>query len=1504
MFKVGFAALVCLFASLCFGAGGDMGVATQPLTDGSESYPYLIEDFYDFQEFASDSSYWAEGVHIKLTTDIDLDPSLAGRQIYTTAVIAPDTDSNVEFAGTAYNGFFNGNEKVISNMTIVTTQAENGYLGLFGYIGTEGVVEYLDIVDYQIDSDMAFYSGGLCGYNNSEIYNCTVAGGDVIVGEYSYKVGGLCGYSYGESKIHKCRSDDIYVECGDYSDGIACLCGFIEGDVLVFDCQTSGTLVGGDRIISIGLLVGWNYYSTISACFAEGQISSGLRGDIIGGLVGGSYKALIDKSSCDVEVIYNDDAYDSCTGSFAGYNAGGMIRNCYSSGSLIFTGYVGYVSGGFAGVECSGTIRNSYYCGDPEVSYYFSAGGYLVDCFYDSDVFSNASREWDGAVGLTTAQMQSLSTYLEAGWDLNDFSEGDSVWFMEDGIYPMLGHELPSNTVVPDVGGMTAERAQQILNDYELSVERIEYVASLTVPSGIVTGISLNSGDIIDKTVPVVIYVSNGQTGAGTEASPYMLACLEDIKVIDNDLQACYELSSDIYIGGSSCMNVSIAADSNSFEGVLDGNGYCISGLMKRHYNAYGSVNCGGLFDSIGTEGCVKNLVIDGAYVSAIKYVGYGTVCYSNEGLIKNCRVEIKVECRYVSALGGICAENIGGTIKDSVVDFYLQSQIDCDEYSGGICGYNTGTITGCEAKFVVDGGRAGRYVGGGCGENDGGTITNCSAKAEFEFNEDVEGQVGGFCGSNLNGVISFCISDCNILNEYGYYLSNVGGFCGNSVGESVISFCSAKGRIESASANYLGGFCGYNTSVIYNCCSTVDAICPTCVVTGLVGGQSGVVFNCYAAGNVEDGYGLLEENDDLNMSNCFWDIEACGSERVSLGGKVYTLNGEAGKTTDQMKSFSTFKEAGWPIADFTKGIPGWYMPEVGYPKLAHQKPDVICVPDVIEKEISDAQEELTHAGIAIGQVNSVNSWQVPEGCVTGLSACVGGYIDPDVVVDVYVSMGNGGTGTMSNPYRIAGQTDLETIDGYPDSNFSLVCDLYFKCSTFYERSVISTLNKSFNGNGHSIYNLTLGMDDSYQQGLIDTIGTEGLVSDLSIRNAAGGYYAASLFCRINNGQISNCHVDGFAVSLFHDVGSLCLYNYGIITNCDCKSYVIVGLSNSSAGLVVYNYGTIGYSKSSGKFIGISSISGFVGNNYGSIYCSGSAMGITALDYQGAGGFALYNRTGGIIRNCFSTGDVSGESYTGGFITTNYGDIDNCYASGKVEGGQYCGGFAGEDHNGLINNCYASGPVISGDYSGGFVGRAYRNCVIENCFCDVTNSGLESGIGDALSDATDVVGKTSEGMITKATFIDAGWDFVGEDENGTDDVWRMCEDGVYYPKLAWEYSRKGDFACGDGVDEDDLAVLAGNWMNEGSSLADANFDDVVDISDLAILSANWLRSFAYFDIIEDGIIDMYDLGQMSVEWDLSDDDLNADVWPLPNGDGAVDINDFALLAEYWLCGVY
>ncbi len=90
------------FGSATYGFNGDLGQGTQPLTNGSAEYPFLIQDLADFNAFCDHSSLWLQGMHTELCCDLDLTSPVA----YQSAPI------------TSYEGSFNGNGHTISNLNV------------------------------------------------------------------------------------------------------------------------------------------------------------------------------------------------------------------------------------------------------------------------------------------------------------------------------------------------------------------------------------------------------------------------------------------------------------------------------------------------------------------------------------------------------------------------------------------------------------------------------------------------------------------------------------------------------------------------------------------------------------------------------------------------------------------------------------------------------------------------------------------------------------------------------------------------------------------------------------------------------------------------------------------------------------------------------------------------------------------------------------------------------------------------------------------------------------------------------------------------------------------------------------------------------------------------------------------------------------------------------------------------------------------------------------------
>jgi hypothetical protein len=221
-------------------------------------------------------------------------------------------------------------------------------------------------------------------------------------------------------------------------------------------------------------------------------------------------------------------------------------------------------------------------------------------------------------------------------------------------------------------------------------------------------------------------------------------------------------------------------------------------------------------------------------------------------------------------------------------------------------------------------------------------------------------------------------------------------------------------------------------------------------------------------------------------------------------------------------------------------------------------------------------------------------------------------------------------------------------------------------------------------------------------------------------------------------------------------------------------------------------------------------------------------LGLENVTIQGrtfVGGLAGFHGASGSIATCYATGSVQGTGDIGGLVGSNNGSVTDCYATASVAGIHVVGGLVGS-HSGSVDSCYSMG-LVSGAASdiGGLVGS--NDGSIQASFWDIQTSGRTTSAGGT--------GKTTLEMRARSTFTGAGWDFVGETANGTADVWRLCVDGTGYPRLAWEYSVRGDFDCPSGVSLEDLLYLSDRWLSvtpNAAGAADGNLDGKIDLSDL------------------------------------------------------------------------
>ena len=211
----------------------------------------------------------------------------------------------------------------------------------------------------------------------------------------------------------------------------------------------------------------------------------------------------------------------------------------------------------------------------------------------------------------------------------------------------------------------------------------------------------------------------------------------------------------------------------------------------------------------------------------------------------------------------------------------------------GGVCGYNSSTITNCYNKGVVDGTADGASsFGGVCGCNLG-ILTNC-------YNTGiVKGQsfVGGVSGDN-NKTITNCYNT-GIVSDQSY----VGGIDGDNSG--TITNCNNEGKV-SGTEDSVGGVSGDNNKTITNCYNT-GIVSGQSYVGGVNGyNKNGTIINCYTTSEVNGTGSHVGGVIGMNLSNgtitnCYYDSTIYTGN--AIGANSGTTTKIEGKTTEQYKT-------------------------------------------------------------------------------------------------------------------------------------------------------------------------------------------------------------------------------------------------------------------------------------------------------------------------------------------------------------------------------------------------------------------------------------------------------------------------------------------------------------------------------------------------------------------------------------------------------------------------
>lgn len=160
--------------------------------------------------------------------------------------------------------------------------------------------------------------------------------------------------------------------------------------------------------------------------------------------------------------------------------------------------------------------------------------------------------------------------------------------------------------------------------------------------------------------------------------------------------------------------------------------------------------------------------------------------------------------------------------------------------------------------------------------------------------------KVGGMCGNNYTGTITNCYNTGSVSGSEG----NVGGVNGYNDGGTITNSYNA-GSV-SGTERYVGGVSGYNDGGTITNCYNVGSVGGSGYVGGVNGWNKGIITNCYNTGSVSgtgvNVGGVIGRNEsNASITNCYYDSTIYTGN--AIGANDGTTEKVEGKTTEQFKT-------------------------------------------------------------------------------------------------------------------------------------------------------------------------------------------------------------------------------------------------------------------------------------------------------------------------------------------------------------------------------------------------------------------------------------------------------------------------------------------------------------------------------------------------------------------------------------------------------------------------
>ena len=630
----------------------------------------------------------------------------------------------------------------------------------------------------------------------------------------------------------------------------------------------------------------------------------------------------------------------------------------------------------------------------------------------------------------------------------------------------------------------------------------------------------------------------------------------------------------------------------------------------------------------------------------------------------------------YIGADGKVCDL----TLKDTYFSGY--------NYIAGVAANNYGTVEGCTVEGTI---RIKLHSGGGIVGNNYGTIENCHNKATVTSEESAY-FLGGIAAES-HGTIRGCYNSAEIGGENCWqlggiaYLNGAGGVIRNSCNTGTLTGVNKIGGIvysngKPDNADSSGG-------VIENCCNTGDITGDT-LSGGIVQENGGEIRNCLSTGKINGGesnivfdntYGTTQNSYYLGTVNDVHDgTTAVTFEQLASGEVAYRLNGSTSAGTlawgqtvgeDEIPTLGGKKVYKNTVGcNITEGTVKYSNTEAT--TSDHKFVNGFCVlcdgfeaPTLNNNgtldNAADDYYEIDNAGKLYWFANKVSNDNEAFGAANAkLTADI--VINENVLID----------GALNPDADVVAKfRPWETTIGY----------------SFYgsrpEDIVEYPYTGTFDGDGHSISGLYFNDSENGRRiALFGYVGEDGKVSDLTLKDTYfSGYIAVAGLAAHNVGTVEGCTVEGVIRVSLCSAGGIVVQNYGTVKNSRNKATVT--------------------SEKSAYFLG-----GIAADNYGTIDGCHNSAEIGGAGLTQIGGISQSNNAGGVIRNSYNTGTLTGSSAIGGIVYFNKsssgnkpcGVIENCYNTGAINANQNFAGIA-DTNGGMIRNCFSTGKLNDGESS-------------------------------------------------------------------------------------------------------------------------------------------------------------------------------------------------------------